>query len=150
MSGVYVAYKADTYHLRDALNMVGAFVNNTSLYDGHVTLIYSMPDGVAPELTYIPDIASVISCISIFDNPTQGAVAIVAELEAPELQVVHSSLLATGLTHTFIPFKPHLSLGYGLTRLQAEYLIGKLTTLLVGKQVALHSVYHEPLDDTWN
>lgn len=66
-----------------------------------------------------------VTHLNVWDTPKGST--IVAAMESPDLQKVHQELLATGLTHTFDPFIPHVTLG---TKIQMNDEIQKWVTKL--------------------
>lgn len=150
--GLYAALRVDPTPLKEAFLLVKPYADNTSLYEprAHVTLIYSTQPASAHAfqrassfLKKIHEIQTRVSKVSLFDN--DNGKAVVLELELTDLLwIAHKVLLAQGLTHSFSPYSPHISLGYDVPEDIAQTLVTQLQSF-IGTEVVLNSPYVEEL-----
>jgi hypothetical protein len=110
--GLYVWVDPDEEStLRIQSLIMGAPFKTENSTEYHATVLYhegTLPKGAMMPHDY-PCRAKITELIVWPDKNGTGTV--VALLDSPNLQSIHSALLDQGLTHTFPEFKPHVTVG---------------------------------------
>ena len=123
----------------------------------HVTLMYSKASGIHPDQIQnslnrynIAGSKATVHGVTVFpDSSTPGKSAIVLELLHPELNRIHDAICAMGCKHSFIPFRPHATMLYGVDDSKTKEIVDRISPEIIGKNIMMGEIHSTPVKENW-
>lgn len=167
-AGTYVGANLDPFTdehralLKAVSGLSGSKVGAEKL---HTTVIYSMqyvePAKLEPllKLYKAPLLAKIVGAAAFDALPSpdgtraDDVATLVLKLECPELMELHAGCKQLGCTHTYPELSPHVSLFYGVPRVDCRGAVDTLNALIAKLEqplyVQVNKLYAEPIKQDW-